>query len=41
MKIALFSAKAYDRDYFEHTNQQFGYQIDYYDVRLEPSYNFV
>lgn len=36
MKIALFSAKAYDRDYFEHTNQQFGYQIDYYDVRLEP-----
>lgn len=36
MKIALFSAKAYDRDYFEQTNQQFGYKVDYYDVRLEP-----
>ncbi|WP_320153076.1 2-hydroxyacid dehydrogenase [uncultured Tolumonas sp.] len=35
MKIALFSAKAYDRDYFEQANQQFGYVIDYFDVRLD------
>ena len=35
MKIALFSAKAYDRDYFEQANQQFDYVIDYFDVRLD------
>ncbi len=35
MKIALFSAKAYDRDYFEQANQQFGYELDYFDVRLD------
>ncbi len=35
MKIALFSAKAYDRDYFEQANQQFDYSIDYFDVRLD------
>jgi len=35
MKIALFSAKAYDRDYFELANQQFGYDIDYFEVRLD------
>lgn len=35
MKIALFSAKAYDRDYFEQANQQFNYTIDYFDVRLD------
>ncbi len=35
MKIALFSAKAYDRDYFEQANQQFDYELDYFDVRLD------
>jgi D-lactate dehydrogenase len=35
MKIALFSAKAYDRDYFEQANQQFSYELDYFDVRLD------
>ena len=35
MKIALFSAKAYDRDHFELANQAFGYQLDYFDVRLD------
>lgn len=35
MKIALFSAKAYDRDYFEQANQSFNYSIDYFDVRLD------
>ena len=36
MKIALFSAKAYDRDHFELANQAFGYKLDYFDVRLDP-----
>ena len=35
MKIALFSAKTYDRDHFELANQAFGYQLDYFDVRLD------
>lgn len=35
MKIALFSAKAYDRDHFELANQKFGYDVDYFDVRLD------
>ena len=35
MKIALFSAKTYDRDHFELANQGFGYQLDYFDVRLD------
>ena len=35
MKIALFSAKTYDRDYFEQANQLFNFQIDNYDVRLD------
>ena len=36
MKIALFSAKSFDRDYFEQANQQFDYSIDYFDdVRLD------
>lgn len=37
MKIALFSAKTYDREYFELTNQRFEYAIDYYDVSLRPN----
>lgn len=35
MKIAMFSAKAYDRDHFELANAQFGYKVDYFDVRLD------
>ncbi|GAA4502791.1 2-hydroxyacid dehydrogenase [Pseudaeromonas paramecii] len=35
MKIALFSCKAYDRDYFQQANQDFQFHIDYFDVRLE------
>lgn len=27
MKIALFSAKTYDRDHFELANQAFGYRL--------------
>jgi len=35
MKIALFSCKAYDRDYFQQANRDQHFQIDYFDVRLE------
>ena len=35
MKIAMFSANAYDRDHFELANAQFGYKVDYFDVRLD------
>ncbi len=35
MKIALFSAKAYDREHFELANKSFGYELEYFDVRLE------
>lgn len=35
MKIALFSCKAYDRDYFHQANQDYQFHIDYFDVRLE------
>ncbi len=30
IKIALFDAKEYDRESFENTNRQFGFQIDYF-----------
>ncbi|WP_409420252.1 2-hydroxyacid dehydrogenase [Pseudaeromonas sp. ZJS20] len=36
MKIALFSCKAYDRDYFHQANRDYQFHIDYFDVRLEP-----
>ncbi|MCD8547614.1 MAG: 2-hydroxyacid dehydrogenase [Aeromonadaceae bacterium] len=36
MKIAMFSAKTYDKDHFELANAGFDYQIDYFDVRLDP-----
>lgn len=35
MKIAMFSAKNYDRDHFELANTGFNYEIDYFDVRLD------
>ena len=35
MKIAMFSAKGYDSDHFDLANAQYGYQIDYFDVRLD------
>ncbi len=34
MKIGFFSAKRYDMQHFNRTNQAFGAQIEYFDVRL-------
>ena len=36
MKIAMFSAKAYDKQSFEETNASFGHEIAYSEVRLKP-----
>lgn len=34
MKIAMYSSKHYDREYFELANKQFGNKIEYFDFRL-------
>jgi D-lactate dehydrogenase len=36
MKISLFSAKQYDKDYFEKVNKSFGFEIEYFDTHLGP-----
>ncbi|NOS56102.1 MAG: 2-hydroxyacid dehydrogenase, partial [Cyclobacteriaceae bacterium] len=36
MKISLFSAKQYDKDYFEKVNTSFGFEIEYFDTHLGP-----
>jgi D-lactate dehydrogenase len=37
MKIALFSSKSYDQEYFERENKSYGFEITYYDGSLKPS----
>lgn len=37
MKIALYSSKSYDQDYFERENKSFNYEITYYEGSLKPS----
>jgi D-lactate dehydrogenase len=37
MKIALYSSKSYDQDYFERENKSFNYEIAYYEGSLKPS----
>lgn len=34
MRIGFFSAKHYDMEHFNRTNQAFGAQIEYFDYRL-------
>jgi len=36
MKIAVFSAKRYDRDFFEIANADFGHHLDFFDIGLSP-----
>jgi len=36
MKITFFSAKPYDKESFNKQNQQFGFELDYYDTHLGP-----
>lgn len=37
MKVAIYSTKAYDQDYFERANQQFNYELIFYEGSLKPS----
>ena len=34
MKIAFFSTKSYDREYFNSANTRYGYHIDYFETQL-------
>lgn len=36
MKMAIYSTKHYDRKYLEHVNQQFGYELEFFDFLLTP-----
>lgn len=37
MRVAMFSAKAYDRRFFDAANGAFGHRIDYFEARLDAS----
>lgn len=36
MRIALYSAKRYDREFFELANQAFNHQLEFFDIGLSP-----
>ncbi|MFP1944106.1 2-hydroxyacid dehydrogenase [Lonsdalea quercina] len=36
MKLAVYSTKQYDRKYLDRVNQDYGYQVEYYDFMLSP-----
>ncbi|MFP1877804.1 2-hydroxyacid dehydrogenase [Lonsdalea quercina] len=36
MKLAVYSTKQYDRKYLDRVNQNYGYQVEYYDFMLSP-----
>ncbi|MBP2844191.1 2-hydroxyacid dehydrogenase [Dickeya oryzae] len=36
MKLAIYSTKQYDRKYLEQVNQQFGYELEFFDFMLNP-----
>ena len=35
MKVAFFSSKSYDQEYFEKINQGFGHKLDFFETRLD------
>ncbi|MGL5285571.1 MAG: 2-hydroxyacid dehydrogenase [Aeromonas sp.] len=35
MKIAVFSSKSYDKEYFHKANADYGFELEFFDVRLE------
>ncbi|MGL4250556.1 MAG: 2-hydroxyacid dehydrogenase [Aeromonas sp.] len=35
MKIAVFSTKSYDKEHFIQANSRFGFELEFFDVRLE------
>lgn len=37
MKICLFSAKKYDREYFDVVNEKFNFEIEYFSIALAPN----
>jgi D-lactate dehydrogenase len=34
MKLAVYSTKQYDKKYLQHVNEQFGYEIEFFDFLL-------
>lgn len=37
MKLAIYSTKQYDRKYLELVNQQFGYELEFFDFLLSKN----
>lgn len=37
MKIAFFSSKSYDQEYFKLVNKEYGYDLHFFEVSLKPS----
>ena len=35
MRVAVFSTKSYDKEHFNQANSQYGYELEFFDVRLE------
>ncbi|PJG59906.1 2-hydroxyacid dehydrogenase [Aeromonas cavernicola] len=35
MKVAVFSTKSYDKEHFNQANSRFGFELEFFDVRLE------
>ncbi|MGL6163290.1 MAG: 2-hydroxyacid dehydrogenase, partial [Aeromonas veronii] len=35
MKVAVFSTKSYDKEHFNQANSQYGFDLEFFDVRLE------
>ncbi|MGL4717131.1 MAG: 2-hydroxyacid dehydrogenase, partial [Aeromonas sp.] len=35
MKVAVFSTKSYDKEHFNQANSQYGFELEFFDVRLE------
>src|SRR5690606_7664958 len=36
MKVAFFSSKSYDQEFFEKENKRFGHTLRFYETRLDP-----
>lgn len=35
MKICIFNAKKYDREYFDRCNADYGFELEYFDIQLD------
>ena len=35
MRVAVFSTKSYDKEHFNQANSQYGFELEFFDVRLE------